>query len=200
MLIRQNKEHHDSFKESLETLENSQERELTEELVKQFMKFSAYDQVYREKKSIEEVVECYETNIPKKICIRYIISLVERSLNILKECKDLYPNSLKFSAEAFNKCSIVIRAEGDFYSPDTVIDVKVDKLEIPSLESKLQVICYGLLHKIEFPYGNMSNLVIYNPRYDNTYSCKLSNIPKTTISYILKNIMGFSGTYEDLFN
>lgn len=150
-------------------------------------KVVVYDDLYRTGRlriSPEEVSADRTT-------IQNIRLMVKRSLLFWEKYGTVVKQGMTFDG---GYTTLVTSGEGDYATKDTIWEFKVLKGE-PTPNHTLQLYMYYLLgiHSIESEfYTKITHLGIFNPRLNKVYLLDIPQIPLETVSYIYKNIMGYT--------
>ncbi|GCE64007.1 hypothetical protein MHSWG343_10150 [Candidatus Mycoplasma haematohominis] len=196
LLESMSQEHFEHYLQTAEKLNQEEDRQLSNDLISDFMNLSAYDRIYRAGAGVEAVVELQNSNKPSEEEFEYITQLINRSMEFLKKCEPMFKHPLKFRPETFKHCSHLSNADGDFYSDLTILDFKVTKYNGVYSDDCLQVLTYWLLQRLE---NNLSNskfdkeieyIMIFNPNYNALYTCKVEDVTEEMIDFICERIMG----------
>lgn len=161
---------------------------LDDESIRSACELCGYDVCYR-----MGLDECYKSGNPMnadKDTIDNIRTMVNRSLEFFNEYGPV--TAMGFTFEGGYTLEIA-SGDGDYLTEDTLWDFKVSKLP-PKKEHTLQVLIYYIMgkHSIHKEFKDIKRIGIFNPRLNTAYYIDISEIEKSILNDVSKNIIGYS--------
>ena len=115
--------------------------------------------------------------------------MVNRSLEFLKEYGPVTLDGFDFKGGYTFE---IANGDGDYLTEDTLWDFKVSKYS-PTKEHTLQLLIYYIMgqHSIHKEFESIKRLGVFNPRLNSVYYIDISEIEKTIIDEVSKEIIGY---------
>ena len=137
---------------------------------------------------------------PDEDTIFNIITMIKRSQNFFKNYGPVINEGMTFLG---GYTPTVISGDADFMTENTIWDFKVSKYPIKPPQT-LQILMYYLMGcrtielNAEYDFKNqIKNLGIYNPRKNEVYIKKISDIEKSVILEVEKEVIGYGDKIID---
>lgn len=132
----------------------------------------------------------YETPPPDSVATQHILSMSSTLQRFLDSRGGISSAGVEFRQEAFTP--YVIRAEGDFLTPDTLWDCKV-KVRKPEGKDLLQVLCYWILGvgSGDPTFDAVDRIGIVNPRLGKAWITRVQDVPRGVVLKAASYIIGY---------
>ena len=126
---------------------------------------------------------------PNEVVINNVKKMVQSSLKFLKEFGPIVDSGITFHGGYSN---VVNQGDGDFITKDTLWDMKVIKSR-PSAKHTLQLLMYFIMAKKskQKKYKDLKYVGIWNPRLNKVYKFKVSDLDKSIIKEIEKDVIEY---------
>ena len=159
---------------------------LDDESICNACKLCGYDVCYRQGMDYFKPVD--QINADEKT-IANIRIMVNRSLEFLKEYGPVTLDGFDFKGGYTFE---IANGDGDYLTEDTLWDFKVSKYS-PTKEHTLQLLIYYIMgqHSIHKEFESIKRLGVFNPRLNSVYYIDISEIEKTIIDEVSKEIIGY---------
>ncbi|MBP3804689.1 MAG: hypothetical protein J6I76_12505 [Oribacterium sp.] len=150
------------------------------------VKLSGFDVVYRAGRMgyrpVDEI-------IPDDATIDNIIIMVKRSQQFFKIFGPCVMSGFTFEG---GYTDIIVNGDGDYLTPDTLVDFKVSKNNITTAQT-LQILIYWRmgLHSIHSEFQNVKYLGIYNPRANILARISVDKISPEVIKIVEYDLIGY---------
>lgn len=128
-----------------------------------------------------------DTN-PNAETIENIRIYIQRSLKFWDLYGPIKAEGITFEKKGYTK--IVSTGDADYLTNDTLWDIKVLKSSIQSKHT-LQLLMYYIMgkHSEKSEFNDITKIGIYNPRLNEAYILKVSEIPEEIIKMVEKDVI-----------
>ena len=154
-------------------------------------KVVCYDSVFRAGIKSYQPAEDVEYN---EAIYSNIPILVNRTISFLHEAGPIIKDGFTFNG-GYTK--LVSSGDGDYLTPDMLIDLKVSK-NVLSTNWSLQLLMYYLLgiHSIHTEFTSIKKLCIFNPYFNESYICNINDISDESKYTVSQDVLGYKMKYS----